>query len=473
MQRRRIITLAFVTVFASFLLSTAISIYSLHQLSLNNQAQLNKVLAAQIYDTISIELGEPTVIARTMSQDRFLIDVIERETEMSESEFTDIMQDYLYGMKNGLEYEAAFFVSEATKRYYGHNGLNKVIDPEHDSYDAWYTNFLNSNQPYALDVDNDELNEDAWTVFVNARVHNAKGKLLGVCGVGFHMVKSQKLFYELEKEYKVKISMITPDHLIQLSTDENEIESAYLDQIDTLQAYSNEYVYQDFGKGHYAVTKYLESLNWFLVVQSDGTPQTTPYLNVILINAALFGVIFVVLALAIWIIIRRTRDLANQSLKDQNTGLYNRRAFEEDKETILDRYGRDNFVYLIADVNGLKEANDVLGHSAGDEMIKGASDCLKQVLSKYGRIYRIGGDEFAAFLKLTPEELEEVKTKLDESFNAWQGEQVKELRVSCGYAPAREFPSETINELSRIADERMYAAKEQYYISSGKDRRRR
>ena len=48
---------------------------------------------------------------------------------------------------------------------------------------------------------------------------------------------------------------------------------------------------------------------------------------------------------------------------------------------------------------GLKKANDTLGHSAGDELICAASNCMKFAFASYGKIYRIGGDEFCVILR--------------------------------------------------------------------------
>lgn len=61
---------------------------------------------------------------------------------------------------------------------------------------------------------------------------------------------------------------------------------------------------------------------------------------------------------------------------------------------------------------------------------------------------------------------------LDHASAEWRGQQLSGLSLSCGYASSREFPSENIGELMKISDERMYAAKEQYYRETGKERRR-
>lgn len=47
-------------------------------------------------------------------------------------------------------------------------------------------------------------------------------------------------------------------------------------------------------------------------------------------------------------------------------------------------------------MNGLKTVNDTKGHAAGDELIKGAADCLALSVGNKGKVYRTGGDEFMA-----------------------------------------------------------------------------
>lgn len=130
------------------------------------------------------------------------------------------------------------------------------------------------------------------------------------------------------------------------------------------------------------------------------------------------------------------------------------------------------FVCVSADLNGLKAANDNLGHAAGDELIKGAADCLKECFGAYGSVYRVGGDEFAALLNLSGEQLRQALDNLVVLTGAWHGEQVKELSIACGCAAAAEFPSADLDELIRTADERMYKAKAEHYQTTGRDRRK-
>ena len=126
------------------------------------------------------------------------------------------------------------------------------------------------------------------------------------------------------------------------------------------------------------------------------------------------------------------------------------------------------------DINGLKQVNDRHGHSAGDELIRGVARCVSEVLTPYGACYRTGGDEFVAILHGLPEDrVPDVCDILVHVVGNWHGELVQNASVSCGYVCANEHPEKSVEQLIRVADERMYWQKAQYYKNSRHDRRRR
>ena len=471
MNRRNITRLAIAIVILSFVLSTFVSLWSLRVMEDRNMQELSKTLASRIYDAISGELTEPITVSRSMAHSSLLIRALKNETAVGTEATASILAEYLTGEKDAFGYEAAFIVSDATMCYYSYGGINKQIDIARSDRDQWYAEFIASGKEYDLDVDRDELSHDALTVFVDTRLTDTEGRLLGVCGVGAQLTGSQDLFNTLEKEYGVRIRMIDADGLIRMDTDESRIEKESLSDIRIAQ--TDEYLYQKLGDGRLAVTKYIEKLGWYLVIESDGSAVRGDLLNMLLLNVVLCAVVLIIMLLAVRIIIARTRALTSASLMDQPTQLLNRRAFEERKTELAQAGLKEDFVYLTADLNGLKHVNDNLGHTAGDELIKGAADCLKACFADYGEIYRIGGDEFAAMLHLPEEELKKAMKKLADVTEAWRGQHVEGLSISCGYASSREFPSENITELSRISDERMYAAKDEYYRNEGRDKRRR
>lgn len=169
--------------------------------------------------------------------------------------------------------------------------------------------------------------------------------------------------------------------------------------------------------------------------------------------------------------IEKEKELQVQSTTDELTGCLNRRSFEEDIHVMAEKGLPEDLVVMSLDVNGLKSANDEIGHDAGDELIVGAASCMKKILGFYGKIYRTGGDEFIACLNLTENQYEEVVNNFDFIVNSWRGKLVGNLSISYGAASVRQYPNATITEIVKMSDKRMYEAKENYYSRAGIDRR--
>ena len=77
-----------------------------------------------------------------------------------------------------------------------------------------------------------------------------------------------------------------------------------------------------------------------------------------------------------------------------------------------------------------------------------------------------------ALLEVDDQQLETLKREFDEMIKNWSIHIVKGLSVSCGYVQHKEFPEKTLEELVKIADMRMYQAKQKHYETKGVNRRR-
>lgn len=155
---------------------------------------------------------------------------------------------------------------------------------------------------------------------------------------------------------------------------------------------------------------------------------------------------------------------------DELTRLCNRAAYEDEIKR-LEKFPNDTLVYASIDLNGLKVTNDTLGHAAGDELICGAADCLRATFGKYGKVFRIGGDEYSAIFFADENMLQNLKADLEAVTDKWEGQFSKSLTLSVGYVTKKECPDLSIIEMSKIADKRMYDAKALYYANKGVDRR--
>ena len=165
----------------------------------------------------------------------------------------------------------------------------------------------------------------------------------------------------------------------------------------------------------------------------------------------------------------------HELLTDPLTGLYNRYAYSQALKDYSDPGNLpEGFTAYSIDINGLKKVNDAMGHEAGDELIRGAAECITQVFGKGAACYRTGGDEFIILAAETDGAFAEaVPSRLKEAAGAWKGSKGQELSLAVGFALAKDNPALNAEELVRKSDLAMYASKAEYYQTSGHDRRRR
>jgi diguanylate cyclase (GGDEF)-like protein len=89
--------------------------------------------------------------------------------------------------------------------------------------------------------------------------------------------------------------------------------------------------------------------------------------------------------------------LHSLALTDELTGLHNRRGFLRRGARLLETAARKlhGALLIYVDVDHLKYVNDSLGHDAGDAMLRGTAQVLRDVAGNHAVIGRLGGDEFA------------------------------------------------------------------------------
>ena len=145
------------------------------------------------------------------------------------------------------------------------------------------------------------------------------------------------------------------------------------------------------------------------------------------------------------------------SFHDSLTGLYNRRFFEEELRR-LDTERNLPLSIIVGDVNGLKQTNDIFGHSFGDILLERVADVLRRVCRVDDIIARWGGDEFVLLLpKTNLKEAEQIIERIKSEFSK---EQVKAIKgsISMG-AGTKENVTVDILDVLDSTEERMYAAK--------------
>ena len=102
---------------------------------------------------------------------------------------------------------------------------------------------------------------------------------------------------------------------------------------------------------------------------------------------------------------------------------------------------------------------------AGDELIIAAAKCVQTSMGKYGKVYRIGGDEFMAFMECNSDQLHDMIHTFEHVVNSWKGTYPCKLSISKGVVVCKEHEDLTFEELKELADKLMYEDKNKHYES--------
>jgi two-component system, cell cycle response regulator len=170
---------------------------------------------------------------------------------------------------------------------------------------------------------------------------------------------------------------------------------------------------------------------------------------------------------------RLLEEISALSLTDELTGLHNRRAFltmADQRLQLLER-GASLCLLIFADVDGLKAANDTMGHEAGDRLLVDVARVLQSSFRRTDLVARMGGDEFVVLADgATERDAELVLAKLQQHIalrNENAGPGVPRLSISAGVLCFSAGPSVKLNDLIAEADARMLLDKNTRRRASG------
>ncbi|AMN42525.1 putative bifunctional diguanylate cyclase/phosphodiesterase [Rhodoplanes sp. Z2-YC6860] len=208
-------------------------------------------------------------------------------------------------------------------------------------------------------------------------------------------------------------------------------------------------------------------VGWFSWVPNNTMSDALGELRPLAALTAIFLVGFA--GLAFWQIRRTVRDLGKSERlawqlahEDMLTGLPNHRKMIELIDAMLAKRHHGEVVTLaFLDLDGLKDVNDALGHSIGDDLLRGIAMRLKEKLPGHGVCGRYDGDEFAVAMRAPDMEVAEkgigaLVAELARPY--WIDGQAAQVGVTAGLA---HVPSDGRNreELMRRADLALREAK--------------
>lgn len=162
---------------------------------------------------------------------------------------------------------------------------------------------------------------------------------------------------------------------------------------------------------------------------------------------------------------RLQTKIIEMALKDDLTGLPNRRLFDDRLEQAVEQADRrkTKVAVLFIDLDGFKPVNDKFGHQQGDRLLEMVADRFRHTVRNSDTLARFGGDEFAMVVEFRKDArlgLEVLCRKLVQQLEKLFQVQNSYVRISAsiGCAIYPDQAHDTV-ELLRMADEAMYEVK--------------
>lgn len=163
-------------------------------------------------------------------------------------------------------------------------------------------------------------------------------------------------------------------------------------------------------------------------------------------------------------------ELQELSLKDELTGLYNRRGFLSmvtQQCSIAKRLHKIAMLIFI-DLDDMKQINDLYGHQEGDNALIDTANILKVAFRETDIIGRIGGDEFAVFGMVMEDKglnivTSQINKKLEKHIKEYTAHSTNPYKISLSYGIAFADPQKpfSCDSMMAEADQNMYLQKQE------------
>jgi diguanylate cyclase (GGDEF)-like protein len=152
------------------------------------------------------------------------------------------------------------------------------------------------------------------------------------------------------------------------------------------------------------------------------------------------------------------RTVDQKAHRDPLTGIGNRLAWDE-AVALADAQSAEPVSVIIADLDGLKRANDECGHDVGDALIRAAAETIRAEVRESDIVARLGGDEFGVLLTgASRDRCRLTARRIARAVAEHPPVGGVPLAVSIGWAGTPDAP--TVSEAERLADRQMYAEKQ-------------
>jgi diguanylate cyclase (GGDEF)-like protein len=142
-------------------------------------------------------------------------------------------------------------------------------------------------------------------------------------------------------------------------------------------------------------------------------------------------------------------------LYDPLTGAFSRVSYSKRLEKLNKSIKSDNYMFIMIDLDHLKQINDTYGHASGDNAIQTMTGNILSRIDRKMSLYRYGGDEFILICKNT--DIQKIEKLLTESQKSCADSNNKDITFSYGMSEYRS--GDDLHCVIENADKKMYEMK--------------
>lgn len=401
LDRMRMIPLIGVILAIGFLITNMISYFiavdTMRQSIVETELPLT---GSNTYSEIQTDLVRPILVSSLMANDTFVQDWL----HSGELDLAAITR-YLQRIQRQYNAFTAFLVSRETQAYYHFQAPPRHLKRD-DPADGWFFRSIDATAPYEVNVDINKQQDDALTVFINYRVLDHDGKMIGLTGIGLDFRTVRNIVSRYRDQFDRNIYFVNAKGDIVVATDADTPVGASIRTSEGLAGIADrilgedrgEYSFKRGGRTILLSHRLIPDLGWRVMVEQDEAAAMRPLWLGFLFNLAIgFLVIAVSLALvsvAFGIYKKRVGELA---FRDAQTGLVNRAGFEAEFETRLSaaRPPIEPLSLILVDLDAFGIFNDRFGRAAGNAALGKVGKIISDVGSGAGVVARLDGDVFA------------------------------------------------------------------------------
>ena len=433
--------------------------YSRQQMQTNTEDVVT--LTADVLNSeIQSYVNESITVSKAMASSSFLIDWLHNEEDHLSTDGDTELVEYLQSVKEKWNYDIAFLVSTKTKTYYYQDGVSKVLSPD-DPFDSWYYNFVSASSLYNCQIDHSEATGNKTTLFVNYRIIDDRGNMLGVIGVGTTINIIQRLIAQMEKEQKVQIYVVNAGNADNTFTwDTTYFKTA--DKVAEITGIDEKIIdspakkpYSAWNGNQYQVIINDSRMKWNLIILKDCSVEIAE------INEHMTNSLFLNLLITLGCIVVCTlviRSMSHQIHKSDNidslTGLPNRTLFEEDYQDTLRAHGSSNSSFVVIEADHLQKFT-IQSDRVRDTVLNIIARVLQEQAGKQGTFARMDSGRFMGIIYMDTHNtcalMDHINDVLQQEYASF------DISVSSGVTIA--LPFIPYAETLKAAEEALYRAK--------------